>query len=91
MLAVVLVLGWDLTRGQRLIPPVPLRLSAAAFGDDVQRETLQMRPTIRSVPVGWSGTLDAVTAINAPMGLTESVRHRWQINGVIVHTTNAHR
>ena len=91
MLAVALVLALAITHGQRLIPPVPLRVSSAVFGDDVQRQTLQMNRRFDRVPVGWSGTLDAVTAINAPMGLTESVRHRWQINGVTVHTTNAHR
>jgi hypothetical protein len=91
MLAVVLLLVLIITRGQRLIPPVPMRLSSAAFGDQVDRQTLQMHAQFDRVPRGWSGTLDAVTAINAPMGLTESVRHRWQVDGVTVRTTNAHQ
>ena len=33
MLAVVVMLARVITRGQRLIPPVPMRLSSAAFGD----------------------------------------------------------
>jgi hypothetical protein len=91
MLAVAVLLVLAITYGQRLIPPVPLRLSSAAFGDEVERPTLQMNRRFDRVPAGWSGTLDVVTAINAPMGLTESVRHRWQVNGVTVRTTNAHR
>ena len=91
MLAVVLLFALVITRGQRLVPPVPMRLSSAAFGDDVDRETLQMRARFDRVPPGWTGTLDAVTAINAPMGLTESVRHRWQIDGLTVRTTSAHQ
>jgi Family of unknown function (DUF5924) len=91
MLVVVLLFALVITRGQRLVPPVPMRLSSAAFGDDVERETLQMRAQFDRVPAGWTGTLDAVTAINAPMGLTESVRHRWQIDGITVRTTSAHQ
>jgi Family of unknown function (DUF5924) len=90
MLTVVLLLALVITYGQRLIPPVPMRLSSAAFGDQVERQTLHMSARFDHVPAGWSGTLDAVTAINAPMGLTESVRHRWQIDGATVRTTNAH-
>jgi hypothetical protein len=91
MLAVVLALALIITRGQRLIPPVPMRLSSAAFGDQVDRQTLQMNARFDRVPHSWSGTLDAVTAINAPMGLTELVRHRWQIDGVTVRMTDAHQ
>jgi len=91
MLAVVLILAGIVSWGQRLVPPVPMRLSAVAFGDGVERETLQMQTRFERLPSGWSGTLDAVTAIRAPMGLTESVRHRWKINGVVVRTTEAHQ
>jgi Family of unknown function (DUF5924) len=91
MLAVVLLLALVITRGQRLVPPVPMRLSGAAFGDQVERQTLQMATRFQQVPAGWSGTLDVVTAIDAPMGLTESVRHRWRIDGITVRTTAAHQ
>ena len=91
MLGAVLLLALVITRGTRLVPPVPMRLSTTAFGDDVDRQTLQMRERFDRVPGGWSGTLDAVTAIHAPMGLTESVRHRWRIDGVIVRSTEAHQ
>jgi hypothetical protein len=91
MLAVVLVLALVITYGQRLIPPVPMRLLSAAFGDRVTRQTLEMSEQFARVPAGWSGTLDAVTAIDAPMGLAESVRHRWQIDGATVRTTSPHR
>ncbi len=47
MLAVVVLLALVITYGQRLIPPVPMRLSSAAFGDQVERQTLQMNATIR--------------------------------------------
>lgn len=91
MLAVVLALVLIITRGQRLIPPVPMRLSSTAFGDQVDRQTLQMNARFDHVPRGWAGTLDAVTAINAPMGLSESMRHRWRVDGVTVRTTDAHQ
>jgi uncharacterized protein DUF5924 len=91
MLAVVLFLALVIAHGQRLVPPVPMRLSAVSFGDDVERETMQMRTRFDRVPAGWSGTLDAVTAIRAPMGLTESVRHRWRLDGTTVRTTETHQ
>ena len=91
MMTVVSLLALVITYGQRLIPPVPMRLSSAAFGDQVERDTLRMGAQFDHVPAGWSGTLDSVTAIIAPMGLTESVRHRWQIDGATVRTTSTHQ
>ena len=77
--------------GQRLVPPVPLQLVSTDFGDGVDRETLTMATRFDTLPAGWSGTLDAVTAVRAPMGLQEGVRHRWRVNGVLVRTTSSYR
>ena len=86
-----LFLAWVAGPGQRVVPPVPLRLVTTTFGDDVDRETLTMATRFDTLPAGWSGTLDAVTAVRAPMGLQEGVRHRWRIDGVDVRTTASYR
>jgi hypothetical protein len=84
------LLAFVATRGQRAVPPVPMRLSAVSFGDDVRRDTLEVGTPFTTVPPRWSGTLDAVSAVRAPMGLTEVVRHRWLINGTLARTTAIH-
>jgi hypothetical protein len=84
------LLGFVATRGQRGVPPVPMRLSGVSFGDDVQRDTLEVGTPFTTVPPRWSGTLDAVSAVRAPMGLTEVVRHQWLVNGALVRTTAVH-
>jgi hypothetical protein len=91
LLVVAVLLALTVIYGQRLIPPVPMRLAASAFGDEVDRESLEIRRRFERVPAGWTGTLDVVTAIRAPMGLTETVRHRWRVDNVLVRTTDAHR
>jgi hypothetical protein len=85
------ILAWVAGAGQRIVPPVPLRLVHTEFGDHVDRESLDVATRFETLPAGWSGTLDAVTSVRAPMGLSEGVRHRWWINGVLVKTTPAYR
>jgi hypothetical protein len=91
VLAIAVALAFIATHGQRLIPPVPMRLASSAFGEAVDRGSLQISRRFERVPAGWSGTLDVVTAIRTPMGLKETVRHRWRVDGVLVRTTDAHR
>jgi hypothetical protein len=81
------IAGW----GQRLVPPVPMRLAGAGFGDEVERSTFTMARTFGELPAGWSGTLELITAIRAPMGVNEAVRHRWLVDGTVLRTTDVHQ
>jgi Family of unknown function (DUF5924) len=91
MMASALLLTWISGNGQRFIPPVPIRLVDSVFGSEIDRGTLTARRPLESLPVGWSGQLGVVTAIRAPMGLQEGVRHRWAVDGAVVSTTDVHR
>ena len=90
LLASAALLAWVAGPGQRVVPPVPLTLARADFGDQVDRATLTMGQRFETLPAGWSGTLDALTAVRTPMGLTEDVRHRWWVNGTEVRSTAVH-
>ncbi len=65
------------------IPPAPLQLSEVKFGGRVA--SLQMVSPFERIPSGWSGKVAALTAIKAPNGLKERVRHRWHLNGRLIH------
>jgi Family of unknown function (DUF5924)/Protein of unknown function (DUF2914) len=91
LIASALLLAWIAGPGQRIVPPVPLRLVHTDFGDQVNRESMEMATHFTTLPAGWTGTLDAVTSVRAPMGLSEAVRHRWTVNGVPVKTTPAYQ
>lgn len=64
------------------IPPAPLQLSEVTFGGHVA--SLQMVSPFEIIPSGWSGKVAALTAIKAPNGLKERVRHRWYLNGSLI-------
>jgi hypothetical protein len=81
VLLITALLGGLLEWGRRLVPPAPLRIVDASFGAGVDRRTLTMTGPMGTVPAGWSGTLHAVTAIKAPLGLKDRVRHRWTVGG----------
>jgi hypothetical protein len=60
------------------IPPAPLTLASAQFGKAVQ--SLQIVGPLSAIPAD-PGKIFVVTAIRAPLGLKESVRHRWYVDG----------
>lgn len=66
------------------IPPAPLRLVAAAFGSDYQEESKAVTPILTAVEPGQARRLHVLTPIKAPLGLKESVQHRWYKNGRLV-------
>jgi hypothetical protein len=70
--------------GRGYIPPAPLRLVDAQFGTGVRREAMQLDPVVSVIYSGRTRQLFALTAIRAPLGLTERVRHRWHKNGKLI-------
>ena len=78
MLAIILVFP-------PLIPPAPLTLANAQFGRSIRsRQISAPLDTIPSSP----GKIVALTAIKAPMGLEERVRHRWYLDGKVIFASN---
>jgi hypothetical protein len=70
-----------------LIPPAPLRLASARFGRSV--ESLQVVAPLSAIPTA-PGRVAALTAIKAPMGLVEQVRHRWRLDGRVIFVSPFH-
>jgi hypothetical protein len=69
------------------IPPAPLCLASAQFGTSVQ--SLRIVSPIHSLPTA-PGKIAALTAIKAPLGLRESVRHVWYLDDRVVFASNYH-
>ncbi|BCS33151.1 hypothetical protein TBR22_A23780 [Luteitalea sp. TBR-22] len=66
--------------GRPFIPPAPLRIQAAAFGTQVDmRNGPQIRKVIAATPSDPRGQVYVVTAIHAPSGLHDRVRHVWYL------------
>ena len=82
MIALVLVILAELARP--LIPPAPLRLVAAEFGSSYQAEAKTVAPVLSEVEAGPARRLHVLTPIKAPLGLRETVQHRWYKNGKLV-------
>jgi hypothetical protein len=85
LVAAAVLLTATVRWGAFLIPPAPLKLSAAAIGTDLNTTTLELGAPLKSVPAGWSGSLYALTAVQAPYGLADSIGHRWIVDGREVH------
>jgi hypothetical protein len=66
------------------IPPAPLRLARAEFGISVQN--LEMVAPLTEVPPSWKGRIAALTAVKAPNGLKDRIRHRWYLDGNLVYS-----
>lgn len=75
---IVLGLALLVEYGRPFIPPAPLRLASASFGTGVD---LQGGPSVTAplagTPLDHHGRLYVVTAIYAPLGLHDRVRHVW--------------
>ena len=70
--------------GRPYIPPAPLRVVAARFGSDYQTETKSVDRVLTEVEPGQGRRLHVITPIKAPLGLEETVQHRWHKNGKLV-------
>ena len=71
--------------GRPLIPPAPLRVVRAEFGDQIQRQPPVIPRPLTTLGAGFSGRLYLVTAISAPLGLRDRVRHVWSVDGRACH------
>lgn len=67
--------------GQPFIPPVPLRMLSASFGNDFDRQSLRITSPLSAVSPNASARIVGLTAIDAPLGLREQVSHRWYVDG----------
>ena len=67
--------------GRPLVPPAPLRLQQAVFSLGFRPKTLRSVGPVAELPAGYTGRLYVLTAVTAPLGLEEKVRHRWFVDG----------
>ena len=70
--------------GRSFIPPAPLRLAHAEFGGGIEEESLQIALPVNRLAPGTAPRLYGLTAIKAPLGLEEKVRHRWYENDRLI-------
>ncbi|HJX11022.1 MAG TPA: DUF5924 family protein [Candidatus Binatia bacterium] len=79
----ILILGLA-ELGRPFIPPAPLRLATVEFGGDFDKAALRVVSPLTELQPNQALRLYGVTAIKAPLGLTERVRHRWYENGKLI-------
>ena len=60
-----------------LVPPAPLRLGATEFGAEIDREAMRVTGPMTALPRDGKGRVYAVTAVRAPLGLSDRVELRW--------------
>jgi hypothetical protein len=70
--------------GRVYIPPAPLRLTNVAFGTEFHTEAIQVESPLTTVAPGSAIRLYGLTAIKAPLGLKDRVRHRWFVDDELV-------
>lgn len=63
--------------GRPLIPPAPLRMASAQFGLGIDRQRLVVTDAVATVPAQAGMRVYAISAIVAPLGLNDRIRHRW--------------
>jgi Family of unknown function (DUF5924) len=82
--AFVLVLLAVVELARPFIPPAPLHLLAWKFGAGYQAESKSLDPVLTEAEPGQARRLHVITPIKAPLGLKETVQHRWHKNGRLV-------
>lgn len=87
LLASAVVLGALLEWGRRVVPPAPLRVVSGEFGREIDRRNPTIVGRFDEVPGDWRGRVYVQTAVLAPLGLEDRLRHRWVVDGVTVHAT----
>ena len=70
------------------IPPAPLRMANAGFGRFVRE--LQIVSPLDRIPSGPC-RIAVLTAIQAPLGMEEEVRHRWILDGKVIFVSSLHQ
>jgi hypothetical protein len=79
--AAAIVLLASVTLFAPYIPPAPLSLAYVQFGKSVR--SLQILDPLARIPA-QPGNIYVLTAIKAPLGLEEGVRHRWYVDGKLL-------
>lgn len=77
--AVAMLLTTLVEWGRPLIPPAPLRLAASTFGTGVDVDARLVTGALGARPA--DGRVYVMTAVVAPQGLRDNVRHRWFRDG----------
>lgn len=85
LLASAALLAVFIEWGRPLVPPAPLRLVSTDFGLQIARPRPAVPSPISQLSPGFRGRVYAVSAIYAPLGLKERVRHRWTADAAEVH------
>jgi len=72
-----------------LVPPVPLRLDAVTFADDIDRATLELSGEFadRTAAADVGDRLVVLAQVFAPSALPAAVRIEWRRDGVAIRTT----
>jgi hypothetical protein len=73
--------------GRPLVPPAPLRLVSVEFGRGLARDAPLVAGRLAALPPGVATRVYAVSAIYAPLGLRDRVRHRWFAAGRELYTS----
>lgn len=79
--------------GASAYPPAPLRLASAEFGRVFEKESLQIFSPLSHVEPASSlrvYSLTSLTAVKAPLGLTQRLQHRWCQEGEFVCASPFH-
>ncbi|MDO8700233.1 MAG: DUF5924 family protein, partial [Deltaproteobacteria bacterium] len=82
----ILILGLA-ELGRPFIPPAPLRLASVEFGREFDKDSLRILSPLTELQPNQPFRLYGVASIQAPLGLTERVRHRWYQNGKLIFTS----
>lgn len=73
--------------GRAYVPPAPLQLVWSEFGSEFDKSAMRVANPVQTLEPGGAARLWGLTAIRAPMGLKERVRHRWYLNGKLIFTS----
>ena len=82
IVVVAVLLAGLVERGRTFVPPVPLRLAGGAFGTGVDVGGVRVTGVLAAPPAN-GGRVFVLTRVVAPLGLRETVRHRWFRDGVL--------
>jgi hypothetical protein len=84
IVVVAVLLTGLVERGRTFVPPVPLRLAGSAFGTGVDVDGVEITGVL-DAPPAMGGQVFVLTRVTAPLGLQETVRHRWFRDGELFY------
>ncbi|MCC6129596.1 MAG: DUF2914 domain-containing protein [Acidobacteria bacterium] len=67
--------------GRRFVPPAPLTLASGTFGTALAKGRLEIAEAVGSFAAGSPSRLYFLSAVRAPMGLSEKINHVWYAGG----------